>query len=193
MKSIYVLQENFSKAIIKTEGNSDFKWNRESQLQRAKHIIKGIRMEGKIMKLVLKDAKSSSSYPASLHFRSLRTRRHPPQFQGLQLIASCSVDWVSVPRRQMSPWKFHAFSGDAIKRTCTPKEEKELLSQQGLNSQFHSFPPDLNLQISLCFRCASLSWRLKIRILFSIPQGKILQLRILNVAGCPYYVSQTLL
>ena len=57
MKSIYVLQENFSKAIIKTEENSDFKWNREAQLQRAKHITKGIRMEGKIMKPLLKDAK----------------------------------------------------------------------------------------------------------------------------------------
>ena len=57
----------------------------------------------------------------------------------------------------MSPGKFHAFSGDAIKRMCIPKEEKELLSQQGLNSQFHPFPPDLNLQISLCLRCVSLS------------------------------------
>ena len=71
--------------------------------------------------------------------------------RGLWLTASHSGRWVSVPRRQMSPWKSHAVSEDVTETMWTPKKEEEpWVSEVSTDPSFPPPPAKLDL-LKLCF------------------------------------------
>lgn len=166
MKSISVQQENVSKAIIKAEGNTDFTWKREAQLQEGSTLLKEKECREKITRLPLKDAKSSSFLCCCSPFPCVLYQKRPSSVQRLLLVISCSIKNLGLSAKKiMLPGKPPACLGNVIKRMHTPKKEKRTLSQpigtlspNSISHPFSPFPPNLDFHVSLCLSCSSVSW-----------------------------------